>query len=89
MNRIVIDCSRFASGEDLHRAFAEALGFPAHYGGNLDALHDCLTDISRQTTIHLTGWDAAEASLGRYAAAAKKAILHAAATNTVLAVTFI
>jgi RNAse (barnase) inhibitor barstar len=29
--------------EALHE-FGRALGFPAWYGGNLDALHDCLTD---------------------------------------------
>lgn len=29
--------------EALHQ-FGRALGFPAWYGGNLDALHDCLTD---------------------------------------------
>lgn len=28
------------------RAMSRDLGFPAWFGGNLDALHDCLTDLS-------------------------------------------
>ena len=43
---VTIDCSRIQSEEDLHRIFAEALSFPAWYGKNLDALHDCLTVLS-------------------------------------------
>lgn len=36
------------AGADLpafHRAIAGALGFPDYYGHNLDALHDCLSDL--------------------------------------------
>lgn len=40
----------------------EAMGFPEWFGGNLDALYDCLTDLSWQetgaTAIVLTGCDA-------------------------------
>ena len=89
MNKITIDCSSFSCREDLHRTFAEALCFPAHYGHNLDALHDCLTDITAETGLHLSGWDEAEAALGAYAISAKKAIVHASSANPLLAVTFI
>lgn len=34
----------------------EALGFPAHYGQNLDALWDCLTDLRTPTALVWTGW---------------------------------
>ena len=30
----------------LHRELANALAFPDYYGHNLDALHDCLTDVA-------------------------------------------
>lgn len=44
----------------------EAMGFPEWYGGNLDALYDCLTDLSWQetgaTAIVLTGCDALKES---------------------------
>ena len=41
--RFVLDVSACETAEDLHRALAEGLHFPAWYGGNLDALHDCLS----------------------------------------------
>ena len=34
-----------------HRIIKDTLGFPDWYGNNLDALLDCLTDISRPTHI--------------------------------------
>ena len=88
MKDITIDCRGFVPRSDLHRAFADALAFPDHYGNNLDALHDCLTDISEDTRIHLTNWAAAEETLGSYARSAKRAILSAATENKNLAVIF-
>jgi RNAse (barnase) inhibitor barstar len=48
--------------EALHE-FGRALGFPAWYGGNLDALHDCLTDPDwhpkRGVVMLITGLEAA------------------------------
>lgn len=76
---VTIDCSGIASREDLHCAFAETLSFPPWYGRNLDALHDQLTSFSG--TIRLENWEAAEAALGKYGVAAKRAILHAALAN--------
>ena len=88
MKDIAIDCRGFVPRSDLHKAFADALAFPDHYGNNLDALHDCLTDISVETRIRLIHWEAAEESLGNYARAAKQAIEDAAARNPALSVIF-
>lgn len=88
MKDITIDCRGFVPRSDLHKAFADALAFPDHYGNNLDALHDCLTDISEDTRIRLVNWADAEANLGNYARAAKRAILEAAIENKNLAVLF-
>lgn len=88
MKEITIDCRGFVPRSDLHRAFANALSFPDHYGNNLDALHDCLTEIHEETRIRLENWEAAEAALGSYARNAKRAILDAAIENTNLAVLF-
>ena len=49
--RFVLDVSACETAEDLHRALAEGLHFPAWYGGNLDALHDCLTDLNEPTAL--------------------------------------
>lgn len=88
MKDITIDCRGFVPRSDLHRAFADALAFPDHYGNNLDALHDCLTHISEPTRIRLLYWAAAEESLGSYARSAKGAILDAVVQNPNLAVIF-
>ena len=56
--RFVLDVSACESVEDLHRALAEGLRFPAWYSGNLDALHDCLTDLHEPTKLIVRGTSA-------------------------------
>ena len=56
--RFVLDVSACETAEDLHRALAEGLHFPAWYGGNLDALHDCLTDLNEPTELIVRGTSA-------------------------------
>lgn len=53
MREIIIDCARIDTPRQLHETFARALSFPSWYGHNLDALHDCLTDIGEETRIIL------------------------------------
>jgi hypothetical protein len=40
-----VDARRLTDMAGLHAAVAEAFGFPATYGKNLDALVDCLTHL--------------------------------------------
>lgn len=82
MEEKIIDCSKIQTKEDLHRIFRETLSFPDYYGNNLDALHDCLTEVTG--TVRLLDWDTAEARLGSYGAKAKKVIAAAALQNTKL-----
>ena len=42
---IILDGRTIDSRETLHQRLFELLHFPAWYGRNLDALHDCLTDL--------------------------------------------
>lgn len=88
MKEITINCRAFQSNSDLHRVLADALAFPDHYGNNLDALHDCLTEISEETRICLANWNDAEEKLGRYACSARRVILDAAFENKHLSVIF-
>lgn len=64
MKYAIIDGAEVDSIAGLHRLLAEQLDFPLWYGGNLDALYDCLTDLSEETTITLTNRKALEESLG-------------------------
>ncbi len=41
---------------DFHTAIAAALGFPAYYGRNLDALADCLSDCSGSQVLLWDDW---------------------------------
>ena len=43
---VYLDGRALDSREALHQALSALLAFPAYYGKNLDALHDCLTDLS-------------------------------------------
>lgn len=51
MKNITINCANIASMAVLHDILARELSFPAWYGRNLDALHDCLTAICENTQI--------------------------------------
>ena len=88
MRILTIDCAGISDKAGFHAAVAEALHFPAHYGKNLDALHDCLTDIFTDTQIQFENWDALENALGSYTAAIQWAMTHAAEENPSLQVFF-
>ena len=45
MNRVQLSAAGWDTPEKAHADLAKALDFPAYYGKNLDALHDCLTDL--------------------------------------------
>lgn len=43
--KVTLDALRLQKKEEAHKYLREALNFPEYYGGNLDALHDCLTEL--------------------------------------------
>ena len=88
MERVTIDCGAVKSKADLHTALAEALRFPAWYGGNLDALHDLLTAITTDTTLRLESWADAEAALGAYGSRVEKVLAICALENPKLTIEF-
>ena len=75
-----MDCGKIRTKEDFHSTLAKAMDFPDWYGGNLDALYDCLTEISGK--VRLLDWEVAEDRLGAYGKKAKKVIAAAAVHNT-------
>lgn len=50
--RVTLSGNKMTSKEALHTYLAKKLAFPAYYGKNLDALHDCLCE--RSTPLHIT-----------------------------------
>ena len=86
--RFVLDGGSVGNRETLHRVLAAGLQFPDWYGGNLDALHDCLTEIPQPTELVIRGGDALETALGSYAAAFRRVLTDSAAQNDALTVTW-
>lgn len=51
MRKIVLDFCGLKTRKEIHEYLADKMEFPEYYGRNLDALYDCLTDISEPTAI--------------------------------------
>ena len=45
MKQVILDGNILADAAKVHDYLMEMLEFPEYYGKNLDALHDCLTDL--------------------------------------------
>jgi len=69
METILIPGREIADRAALHRFLKEALSFPDWYGGNLDALHDLLTERSEPLRLRIRDAKALEDALGDYYAA--------------------
>ena len=84
----ILDVSTCKSAEELHRALADGLRFPAWYGGNLDALHDCLTDLTEPSELVICGGDALDTLLGRRGRAFRRVLRDSEAENPNFTVRF-
>lgn len=82
--RIVLDASKIRDRHALHRMLAEKLCLPEWYGGNLDALHDCLTDMAEPVELEIIHAEALDAALGGYARAFYRTLSDSAAENACL-----
>ena len=61
---ITLDAAKMTERTQAHCYLKEALSLPDYYGGNLDALYDCLTDLG-ETEIHFVNLDAAPSYFSR------------------------
>ena len=52
---ILCDFERLSTADAVYDYLSEELQLPPYFGRNLDALHDCLTDIGAPTRLVLTG----------------------------------
>ncbi|OMF17448.1 barnase inhibitor [Paenibacillus amylolyticus] len=68
MNIVILDGVDFASSAELHLQLKDKLALPDFYGGNLDALWDCLTStIELPLELKWTNYRISEERLGNEA----------------------
>ena len=67
MREVRLDLTHFEEKVSLHRYLKETLDFPFYYGANLDALHDCLTELREPVALRVIHAHALRESLGGYA----------------------
>ena len=63
--KYVLDGKKMVSREETHAYLKETFGFPEYYGENLDALHDCLAEMTDVEVEFINADDMLEA-LGKY-----------------------
>ena len=79
-----IDGAEILSRDDLHDALSRQLSLPEYYGRNLDALYDCLTELSEPTELHLVNKAELTVNLGIYAEVFETVLRDACAENACL-----
>ena len=50
---VILNCEYLTEREQAHEYLAKMLSFPGYYGKNLDALYDCLTELSGRNLVLL------------------------------------
>ena len=81
MSKVTIDVRNIHTVRALHIYLAYCLDLPAHYGRNLDALHDVLCSESRGLTLCIAGADAAQGELAAYMPRLMRVLYDAAEEN--------
>ena len=71
---IILDGRTVDSRETLHQRLTELLQLPAWYGRNLDALHDCLTELREPVTLRVIHAHALRETLGGYASGSGESV---------------
>ena len=81
MKRVRLNDWCMGTKERAHRHIQKRLRFPDYYGGNLDALYDCLAEIGVPTEITLVNAKYLRTKLGDYAKKLITVVLAASAEN--------
>ena len=78
---VVLDGLAMTDRSAAHDHLAQQLALPAHYGRNLDALYDVLTEYRKDVTIRIEHLPQLLTALGRYGENLVKTIRDAAQKN--------
>ena len=63
MKTILIDGNAYPTRQALHKALAMMLQLPAYYGGNADALYDCLSETAQPVNVWVLSGGEGEVAL--------------------------
>ena len=89
MNKALLDGARLENADQVYDALAAQLGFPAHFGRNLDALRDVLTgDIAGPVEIVWRDGAKSHARMGKAFERLASVLVDAAAERADLTLTF-
>lgn len=84
--RVTLSGNKMKTKEAMHAYLAKKLKFPAYYGKNLDALHDCLGEIGHPLRITVTYTERLIEELGEYGETFLEVLKDAAEENKLLSI---
>ncbi|MBO4473578.1 MAG: barstar family protein [Clostridiales bacterium] len=67
MNIYLLDGKDMTSRDEAYRVIVDTMELPMWFGNNLDALFDCLSDLSKDIAVVFVNTAIAEENLGQYA----------------------
>ena len=79
--KLILDGNKISTKDELHKLLEATFDFPEWYGGNLDALYDCLTDLMEEVDIIIQNADTFHQKLGDYADRVLRVLQDAEQTN--------
>ena len=85
--KLILDGKSITGREALLEKMEKAFDFPEWFGGNLDALYDCLGDLMEEVDIEIVDYAALEANLGDYAGRVLRVLQDAANVNLNIQIT--
>ena len=85
--KFVLDGEKIESREELLENMENAFDFPEWFGGNLDALYDCLGSLMEEIDIEIVHFEVLEKNLGDYAGKILRVLQDAAKVNLNIQIT--